>query len=56
MDEVYTCVCGSQDWAIGSNYVRCVLCKKKVFMIPSTTPQRFNEEQRARAEKESDDA
>lgn len=56
MDEVYTCKCGSQDWVIGSHYVRCVHCKKKVFMIAMPNPARFNAMQSELKDKEASGA
>ena len=56
MDEVYTCRCGGQDWVIADSFVKCVFCKKKVFMIAMPNPGRFNEAQRVLADKEASGA
>ena len=29
MDEVYTCVCGSQRWSIHDSFIRCANCQKE---------------------------
>lgn len=29
MDEVYTCICGNQEWSIHERIVRCTKCGKE---------------------------
>lgn len=29
MDEVYTCICGSQSWSIYDGFIRCVKCQRR---------------------------
>jgi len=51
MDTVYTCICGSQFWAIHSDYIECGGCGKHYQIELVETPERFNKRIKERREK-----
>ena len=42
MDEVYTCLCGCQEWSIHVDFVRCCCCNKE-YKTRTEDPSKFNE-------------
>ena len=42
MEEVYTCLCGNQEWNIHDKVIKCTQCKREFILKCLIQPWRFN--------------